>query len=269
MRQVRSEAIRGTILRQSRRAHVGHIGSSLSIADIVTVLYGRVLQISAVTDPDRDRFILSKGHAVLAVYAALHELGILSKDALDTFCGDGTAVGMHPEAALPGIDFNSGSLGQGLSLGAGAALAARIQGSSRKTYVLMSDAELNEGAVWEAALFAAHQRLGNLIAIVDANGQQALGMTKDVMNTEPIMEKWLAFGWDAREVDGHDVEVLADTLLGLDASDGKPKVLIARTVFGKGVSYMEGQIKWHYWPMNEEEFANALQQVGDPREDAR
>ena len=258
---VSSQSIRMTILRQSRRAHVGHIGSSLSIADIGAALFSDVLNIESPEDPDRDRFVLSKGHAVLALYAALHELGLISAEDLDTFCGDGTQLSMHPEVSLRGIDFSTGSLGQGLSMGAGAALAARLQKSRRMTYVLMSDAELNEGSVWEAALFAAHHKLANLTVIVDANGQQALGKTVDVMNTGPMLEKWLAFGWDAHEMDGHDVEGIAAIIGSLDRSNSKPKILIARTTFGKGVDFMEGQIKWHYWPMSEDEFVAARSQV--------
>lgn len=263
MAVVSGEAIRLTILRQSRRANVGHIGSSLSIADIVAALFDNVLSIEDPSHADRDRFVLSKGHAVLAVYAALNLRGWLSDEDLETFCGDGTAVGMHPEVALPGIDFSTGSLGQGLSMGAGAALAAKLHRSHRNTYVLMSDAEMNEGSVWEAALFVAHQRLSNLTAIVDANGQQALGMTADVLNTEPLGDKWRAFGWDVQEVDGHDVDAIRHALAAFDRSNLKPKMLIARTTFGKGVTFMEKQIKWHYWPMNEDEYVSAKGEVSD------
>ncbi len=262
-------AIRRIILEQSHRARVGHIGSALSVADIVAAVYGRVLRISAVDDPDRDRFVLSKGHAALALYAALHLTGRLSADQLNTYCGDDSLLGVHPEHTLPGIDFCTGSLGQGLSFGAGAALAARLSGSSRRVVVLLSDAECNEGSVWEAAMFAAHHKLENLLAIVDANGQQALGYTKDVLDLSPLAARWRAVGWDACEVDGHDVEAITAFANHRSPESytthhfgSRPRVLIAQTVFGKGVSFMERQIKWHYWPMSDAEFRQALAEIG-------
>ncbi len=264
-----AHAIRRIVLEQSWRAHVGHIGSALSVADILAALYSGVLCITTPEDPDRDRFILSKGHAALALYAALHLRGWLSADELATFCGDGTLVGVHPEHALRGIDFSTGSLGQGLSMGAGAALAARIQCSARRVVVLLSDAECNEGALWEAVMFAAHHRLTNLIAIIDANGQQALGYTRDVLDLSPLAHRWRAFGWDAHEVDGHSPAALIDTLAGLDTGscdESAPHVIVAHTVFGRGVSYMERQIKWHYWPMSAEEYEQARDDIERLRE---
>ena len=275
-------AIRRIILEQSHRAHVGHIGSALSVAEIVAALYGRVLRIPTPDDPDRDRFVLSKGHAALAVYAALHLTGRLSAEQLDTYCGDDSLLGVHPEHALPGIDFSTGSLGQGLAFGTGAALAARLAGSGRRVAVLVSDAECNEGSLWEAAMFSAHHRLGNLLAIVDANGQQALGYTKDVLDLAPPADRWRAVGWAAREVDGHNVDAIAAaaesaecSLLSAESTatlstqqsalsifGGRPRVLIAHTVFGKGVSFMERQIKWHYWPMSDDEYRQALGEIG-------
>lgn len=253
--------IREIILEQSRRANVGHIGSALCVADLVAALYGGVLRIVDPDDPERDRFILSKGHAALAVYAALHLRGWLTADELNTYCADGSLLGVHPEHRLRGIDFSTGSLGQGLSVAAGAALAARMQRSPRRVFALLSDAECNEGAVWEAVMFAAHHRLANLVALVDVNGQQALGATKHILNLEPLGQRWRAFGWDVHEVDGHDAAEVAATVARLDTTHGPPHVLLARTVFGKGVSYMQGQIKWHYWPMSEEEYRQALREV--------
>src|SRR5713101_7761037 len=221
---VTPHAVRRQILEQSKRANVGHIGSALSIADIIAALYSNVLLHTDPNEPDRDRFVLSKRHAVLAVYAALYLRGWISKATLDTYCGDGSLVGVHPEHALPGIDFSTGSLGHGLPIGAGAALAARLQGSSRRVFVLVSDAECNEGSLWEAVMFAAHHRLSNLIAIVDANGQQALGRTDEVLSLNPMIDRWRAFGWDALEVDGHDVEELSARLSGLDTAQGRPHV---------------------------------------------
>jgi transketolase len=260
---VSAHAIRRIVLEQSKRANVGHIGSALSVADIVAALYDGALHVSDPSDPGRDRFIMSKGHAVLAVYAALSLRGWLAPEQLDTYCGDGSLLSVHPEHALAGIDFASGSLGHGLSYGAGAALAARMQGAARRAVVLLSDAECNEGSVWEAAMFAAHHRLANLIAIVDLNGQQALGYTDDVLSLSPLAPRWTAFGWDVHEVDGHDVRGLAGTIADLDTASGPPHVLIARTVFGKGVSYMERQLKWHYSPMSDDEYRQAIAEIDD------
>ena len=185
-----SYKIRRIVLDQSKRAGVGHIGSALSVVDIVAAAYAGVLEIASPDDPDRDRFILSKGHAALAVYAALFLRGWLTQEDLDGYCGDGALLGTHPEHALRGVDFSTGSLGHGLSIGAGSALAGRLLGSRRRVFVLLSDAECNEGSVWEAAMFAAHHRLSNLVAIIDLNGQQALGYTRDVMNLSPMAARW-------------------------------------------------------------------------------
>lgn len=254
---VLADHIRRTTIEQAKRANVGHIGSALSIADILAVLFAEVLRIPSADDPDRDRFVLSKGHAALALYAALHGLGRLTTEQLETYCGDGSLLGAHPEHGLAGVDFSTGSLGHGLSFGVGAALAARLQGSRRRAFVLVSDAECNEGSLWEAVMFAAHHRLANLVAILDENGQQALGYTRDVLDLMPLGEKWRVFGWDVREVDGHDREQLRRTIEDLDTETGPPHVVIAHTTFGKGVSYMEGQVKWHYWPMSEEDYEQA------------
>lgn len=169
---------------------------------------------------------------------------------------------MHPEHALGGVDFCTGSLGHGLSIGAGAALAARLQRSSRAVYVLLSDAECNEGSIWEAVMFAAHHKLSNLIAIIDLNGQQAFGYTRDVLHPSPMEERWRAFGWNVHDVDGHDHSQLASVIGSLDTSSGAPHLILARTTFGKGVSYMENKIKWHYWPMSDDEYTLALSEVG-------
>ena len=257
-----SDRIRRIVIEQSKRANVGHIGSSLSVADILGTLYAGVLRGDGPSDPERDRFVLSKGHASLALYAALHESGAIDGDELESFCVDGSRLGTHPDHVVPGVDFSSGSLGHGLSLATGAALAARLSGSGRRTFVLMSDAECNEGSVWEAVMFAAHHRLGDLVAIVDVNGQQALGYTRDVIDLSPLDERWRAFGWDVHTIDGHDCTALRGVIDGLPAGQGKPHVLLAQTVFGKGVSYMEREIKWHYLPMDDEQYAAALAELG-------
>lgn len=254
--------IRRGVLEHSKRAHVGHIGSALSVADLLAAIFGDVLQVESPADPDRDRFILSKGHAALALYVALNATGRLDDDELASFCEDGSALATHPEHVVRGIDFSTGSLGHGLTYAVGAGLAARMQGSQRRTFVLMSDAECNEGVVWEASMFAAHHRLGNVIAVVDVNGQQALGYTRDVLDTNPLAERWQAFGWDVHDVDGHNVLSLVSLMKRLRMTDGRPQVLLARTTFGKGVSYMEGAIAWHYLPMSDEQYSSALAEVG-------
>jgi transketolase len=263
--------IRRIILHQSRRANVGHIGSCLCVVEILSALYGSILKISSTDDPERDRFILSKGHAALALYAALAVRGWLSHAELDEFCGDGSRIAVHPEHTVPGIDFSTGSLGQGICMAAGAALAARLQGSQRRVYCLISDAECNEGSTWEAVMFAAQHRLDNLQVILDWNRQQALGLTRDIIDIPNLPERWRAFGWRVSEVDGHSVPQLVEALA--TPPEQAPHVILARTVFGRGVSYMEQgiplsqthlpvqPINWHYLPMSDHEFEIAMREV--------
>jgi transketolase len=253
-------ALRRLILEQSRRAGVGHIASALSVADIVSVLFGGVLRGTGTSAPDRDRFVLSKGHAALALYGALHLLGVLSDRDLNTYCAEGSLLGVHPEHWLPGVDFSTGSLGHGLSIGAGVSLGARLRRAPTRAYVLLSDAELNEGSTWEAVMFAAHHRLENLVAVVDDNGQQALGRTADVLDLQPIADKWRAFGWSARVVDGHDEAALRHAFATAPA-EGRPAVIVARTVGGKGVSFMERDFRWHYLPLTEAQYASAMAEL--------
>jgi transketolase len=253
--------VRKIVLAQAKRANVGHIGSALSIADILTALYSGIMEVAGPDDPERDRFILSKGHAALALYATLFLKGWFSEAVLNSYCTDGSYLGTHPELGVAGIDFAAGSLGQGLSFGAGCALAARLQHASWRVFVLMSDAECNEGSVWEAAMFAAHHHLSSLVAIIDMNGQQAIGYTRDILDLSPMTEKWQAFHWDVHAVDGNDVDQLTRVLNSLDTAAGQPHVLVASTVFGKGVSFMEKQIKWHYMPLSDEEYQQALAEI--------
>ena len=256
-----SKRLREIILTQSKRAGVGHIGSALSIADMIWTLYGHVLRIPSAKNPERDRFVLAKGHAALALYGCLFLKGFIDEAELNTFCGEGSRLGVHPEHCLEWIDFATGSLGQGLSYGVGAALGAKLEGSKRRVFVLMSDAELNEGSSWEAIMFAAQHKLDNLTVMVDLNGQQALGYTKDVMDLTPVSTKFGSFGWDAYDVDGHDISEMLDVIGNLEFNGGKPHVLVAHTTFGKGVSFMENQIKWHYLPLNDEQYEKAMAEV--------
>jgi transketolase len=254
--------IRRAVVDESMRAGVGHIGSALSIADLLAALYGEVLEIEEPADADRDRFVLSKGHAALGLYAALAATGRIDPALLSTYCGDGSMLGAHPEHVLPGVDFSTGSLGQGLSIAAGAALAAQRQGSARRAFALLSDAETNEGSIWEAAMFAAHHRLANLVALIDVNGQQALGYTRDVLDPgPPARDRWAAFGWDVHEVDGHDPDGIAALVEQLDVRSGPPHVLLAQTVFGRGVSFMESKIEWHYLPLEAQTHRQAISEL--------
>ena len=252
-----AHAIRRTVIEQSHRAGVGHIGSALSIADLVAAVLAGPARVEG--GADRDRIVLSKGHAALALYAALDLDGRLEEGAIDTYCANGTLLGVHPEHGLDGVDFCTGSLGQGLSLGAGAALAAKRQGSERHVYVIMSDAELNEGSVWEATMFAAQHGLDNLTLLIDVNGQQALGYTDEVIDLHPVGEKLEAFGWSVQTVPGHDQETLGTALA--QAADGRPRAIVAQTTFGYGVSFMESEIKWHYLPLDDESLDKALAEL--------
>lgn len=247
--------IREIILREAMRAGVGHIGSALSIAEIISVLYSDVLRIPAPDAPNRDRLVLAKGHAALALYAALHLRGWIDTPTLQTYCADGTLLGVHPDHHVPGIDFSTGSLGQGICFAVGSALAAKMERSDRRVFVIVSDAECNEGSLWEAVMFAVHHRLSNVVIIVDFNHQQALGSTADILDLSPFQNRFDAFGCDAVTVDGHDCGALLDALV--PTSQG-PRVVIADTVFGKGVPFMERRVEWHYRPMNAADYARAL-----------
>ena len=256
-RAVYADSLRRTIVEQSFRARVGHIGSALSIADLIAAVLGSSDRFDL--DGDRDRLVLSKGHAALALYAALALEGRIDADQLETYCADGTELGVHPEHALAGVDFSTGSLGQGLSFGAGAALAAKRLGSERRVFVVASDAELNEGSTWEAVMFCAHHGLDNLTLLIDLNGQQALGYTPDVMEIEAVEEKLSGFGWSAEAVQGHDQEALGNALA--PGVRGAPRAIVAETVFGYGVSFMESQIKWHYLPLDAASHAAAITEL--------
>jgi transketolase len=253
-RALSSVRVRRLIIEQSKRAHVGHIGSALSIADILVALF------SGIVDPESDVFILSKGHAALAQYCVLAELGLMPYEMLDTYCGDDSQLGVHPDHTLPGITFSTGSLGHGPSLGAGIALAKRIASTAGRVFVLMSDAELNEGSVWEAMMFAGHHKLDNLTLILDNNGQQALAPTIEVIDLTGVDRLVQTLGCECRRVDGHNVDEL--TLALESQPTGKPLFVIADTVAGKGVSFMERQVKWHYLPVDDEQFVQALHEIG-------
>jgi transketolase len=254
--------LRRVILEQAHRAGEGHIGSALSIADIVAVLYRDVVA-GRLHGATRDRVVLSKGHAALALYAALYLSGELPRERLLGYCAEGSQLGVHPQHGIDGVEFTTGSLGQGLTFASGCALAAQLSDEVWRTYVVCSDAECDEGSTWEAAMFAAHRHLRNLVAIVDYNRQQAMGRTDDVIALGDLRSRWEAFGWQAVAVDGHDESAIA-AAIGLVENDGdQPLAVIADTTFGKGVDFMEGQLRWHYASMSDEDFANALGALGE------
>jgi len=260
-----ARAIRGRVVEMSRAGKAPHLGSALSCVDILVAAYWGVLRVDPgrPADPARDRFILSKGHAAMALYAALAERGFFAASLLEEFNRPGGRLGEHPSlGCAPGVEASTGSLGHGLPLALGVALAQRIQGASSRVFVLLSDGECQEGTVWEAALFAAAQRLDRLAVIIDYNQWQATGRTDEIMAMKPWAEKWRAFGWTAVEVDGHDLTALVDALGRVPDGSGRPLAVIAHTVKGKGVSFMEDDNNWHYRIPSADEVRAALQELG-------
>lgn len=259
--------VRRQVVTLSHRGRAPHLGSSLSCVDLLVAAYFGVLRIDPQRpgDPGRDRFLLSKGHAAAALYAVLAERGFFPVELLETFNRDGGVLAEHPApAAVPGIEAATGSLGHGLPLGVGMAVAGRLQGHDYRVVVVMSDGECNEGSVWEAAMFAAGQRLERLVVCVDYNRWQATGRSDEIMSLAPLAEKWRAFGWNAADIDGHDVELLAETLRRPPDGSGRPTALIAHTVKGRGVSFMEDDNNWHYRIPDENEWQAALAELSDP-----
>lgn len=262
-------SLRRDSLIMTTKAGSGHIGGSLSAADIVVALYFHHIR----HDPknpkweDRDRFILSKGHACPVVYTALAKAGYFSKEELWTLRKIGSILQGHPDMKrTPGIETSTGTLGQGLSVGVGIALAARLDGKAYRVYILLGDGELDEGQVWEAAMSASHYRIDNLTAIVDLNRFQLSGFTDDIMSLEPIADKWRAFGWHVIEIDGHRMKQILDSLDEAEEIKGKPTVIIAHTMKGKGVSFVErsfaeGHYKYHGIPLAESELVQALEEL--------
>ncbi len=260
-----AKSIRLHALRMTSRGKSSHVAAALSMADILAVLYGGFLNV--ISDeprkPDRDRFILSKGHAGAAVYAALAETGFFPLEKLKTHYQNGSDLSGHvSHKGIPGVELSTGSLGHGLSVGAGMALAAQLAGKKHRVVVLMSDGECDEGSNWEAILFAGHHQLENLIAIIDYNKYQALTTVADTLDLEPFADKWQSFGWQVYEVDGHDHDALKEILAGIPEEKKKPTVIIAHTVKGKGVSFMEQDpVLWHYRTAQGDEFETALKEL--------
>ncbi len=258
-----SKRIRIETLQMVQRAGASHVGGALSMADLLAVLYSRVLRIRP-ADPswkERDRFILSKGHSCTALYATLALVGFFPVEELQTYGRDASRLMSHISHKVPGVEFSTGSLGHGLPFGCGKALAAERKGLDWKTFVMLSDGELDEGSNWEAILFAGHHKLRNLVVLVDYNKIQSLGGVEEVMGLHPLGEKFRAFRWDVCEIDGHDHGAILEALTKDPGGRTAPLCVLAHTVKGAGVSYMEGQLLWHYKSPSLEQVATAVREI--------
>jgi len=244
----RSKHLRRQIVRVLEGGGRGHIGTSLSLVEILRVLFDSVLRYDAKNPkwPERDRFILSKGHGCITLYVLLQEKGYFPEEELGKFCRFDGILGGHPDPKVPGIEVSTGSLGHGLPVAVGMAVAAKRRGDKHRVVTVLGDGECDEGSVWEAAMSAAKHRLDNLVAIVDYNKQQSYGSTYEVLDLEPFADKWKAFGFATREVDGHDVKALEKVFAEMPFEAGKPSAIICHTVKGKGVDFAENNLKWHH-----------------------
>ena len=254
----KAKNIRIKVLDLIYKAQTSHIGSNFSSLDILTVLYD-IADVDKDLKEDRDRVVISKGWVAATVYILLAEKGIMPKEGLDTYCKEGSKYIGLVEPSVRGIEAAGGSMGFGFPFGAGFALAKKIKNEKGKTFVLMGDGEMAIGTTWESALIAAHHKLENLFVIVDCNGLQAMGKVKEILNVDPLKDKWRAFGWEVREIDGHNFEEIEKSLTA--PSSGKPVVILAKTVKGKGVSFMEGNNIYHYKNLSEEEYNKALKEL--------
>ena len=257
--------VRRHAVRMTSRGGSSHVGSVLSMADVMAVLYGDTMRVfpDRPDHPERDRFVLSKGHAGAGVYATLAECGFFSVEKLDTHYQDGSDLSGHvSHKGVPGVEFSTGSLGHGLPVAVGMAYAARLRGQGHRVYCLLSDGECDEGSNWEALMFAAHHRLTNLVAVIDYNKIQSLAPVSQTLALEPLVDKLEAFGWRVAEADGHDHDQLKAALRPHN-SDDRPTVVVAHTVKGKGVSFMEHSVLWHYRTARGEEFDAAMRELED------
>ncbi|THF84670.1 transketolase [Cohnella fermenti] len=260
--------IRMDLLRMIHGAKTGHTGGSLSNTDILTALYYRIMNIDPARPKweDRDRFIASKGHSVESLWCILADLGFFSKEELATFSQFGTRLIGHPNNKVPGIEMNTGALGHGLAISVGMALAAKRDGKAYRVFCLMGDGEQAEGSVWEAAMAGAHYGLDNLVGFVDRNRLQISGSTEEVMGLDPLDEKWAAFGWNVVSLDGNDIDALVAALERVPAAIGKPTLIMANTVKGKGISFAENIPHWHHHVPSDEELARALTELKEAAE---
>lgn len=264
MLKEKAQEIRKTTFETIYHAGGGHYGGSLSCIEILTALYYQAMNLKPEEPdwPERDRFVLCKGHAGPPLYVILADRGFIARERLAELDQNGGSLPKHVDRLkVQGIDYSSGPLGQGLSVACGMAASAKLDRKSTTVYALMGDGELDEGQVWEAAMTAGHYKLDNLIAFVDRNMNQIDGSTEDVMALEPLADKWRAFGWSVQEVDGHDVDAIVAAIDRAKASKGKPSMIIANTIKGKGVSFMENQYKWHSGQITEEQYAQGLRDL--------
>lgn len=259
----KAKEIRKGIVSMIYESGTGHVGGALSSCDILTVLFYSIMlhDPKKPDDPQRDRFVLSKGHCVEGYYNILADMGYIEKEELKTFSKFQTRLIGHPNREIPGVEMNTGALGHGLSAACGMAKAGKILKEPYRVFCLMGDGETEEGSIWESAMFAANYHLDNLYAILDRNMLQISGPTEEVMRLEPLKDKWRAFGFDVYEADGNDIEELLDVFDRMMKAEGKPKILIADTIKGKGVSFMENQVKWHHGKMSDEEYSQAMQDL--------
>lgn len=241
----------------------GHTGGDLSVLNLLTVLYNHTLKVDAKNpkDPDRDRFVLSKGHCAEALYCVLNDKGFIPQSELDDYGKNYAHLGGHPDVTIPGVEINSGALGHGLSVGVGMALAAKMDKKAYHTFVVMGDGEQAEGSIYEAAMAGNKYHLDNLVAFIDRNHLQISGDTEDVMPLESIVERWTAFGWDVIEMNGDDVDAIVSTLDNIDFQNGKPHMVVSKTTKGFGVSYMENVAKWHHGVPTEEQYQEAVKEI--------
>jgi transketolase len=259
--------IRRHAVQMTHRARSAHVGTALSAADLLAVLYGNWLRLkpSDPAWPERDRFILSKGHGCAALYAVLAECGFFPLAWLDRFYSDGSPLIGHATSSVPGVELSTGALGHGLAMACGMALAGKRDHALYRVVAMLSDGECDEGSTWEAVLFAPHHRLDNLVVVVDYNKIQSLGSVKDVLDLEPFAEKWTSFGWSVREIDGHDLVQIENAFAAVPFAPGRPSCILAHTVKGKGVSFMEHELLWHYRSPNDEELGLALSELDGHR----
>ncbi len=268
---LQSELNRKRLLEIVFQAKAGHIGGDLSALNVMTVLYHHVLNVDPqqLKMPNRDRFVLSKGHCVEALYTCLESRGFIDAEMLSTLGKKGSHLSGHPTIAVPGIEVCSGALGHGLSIGVGMAIAAKMDAAPYRTFVLMGDGEQGEGSIYEAAMAANRYHLGNLVAIIDRNGLQISGSTEDVMPLESIGERWTAFGWDVVEMNGDSIEDIVRTFDALDYNSSKPHMIVSRTTKGRGVSFMENVAKWHHGVPSAEQFEQAVREIETRIEECR
>jgi len=262
--EARAKEMRREMVRMVQIAGSGHLAPALSCADIVTALYFKVLKTNPrdPKDEDRDRFLLSAGHKCLALYVALAMAGYFPMEALNTFLQFGSMLGGHPDSSkIPGVEISTGALGHGLPIGVGMGLGGKLLKKDYKIYVLLGDGEVSEGSNWEAASAASHFKLDNLIGIIDRNGLCADGSISEVMNVEPLVDKWSAFGWETREIDGHNMQQIVSILENVPVKNDKPTMIIANTIKGKGVSFMENRYEWHNKVPTPEQFEVAFREL--------